>query len=249
VEPWFGTTKNIIEHPFWKAKNQTAKVVMVTLYYRAATEDQEVMVGNTPRTLHAGDVWTSQDDLETLTGFTRQQIRCSLKKFEALGFATIERTKHGSIITLLHFPTYRKAQSKKNQGKNQRRTNEEPTKNHTQESLESKNQRKEHIAVKFDEFIKAYPIAPKGRTVRSKAREKFTELVKSGIDPDDLIKSAMIYAQTDDVRRGVIRGAQVHLGPGLWWQGMLEEDVEPQPEEPPPTPEEEAEMREVLEKM
>ncbi|MGL5149245.1 MAG: DnaD domain protein [Clostridium sp.] len=123
-EGWVRFYRRLLDDCLWVSSNSKQKVLIVIFYLRANYRVNEWFWGNGKQRVEVGEFITSSKSLIDYggIGFTRQVVRCAIKKFEKYGFISYKTDKHSHKIRI--------------NGIDSEETIKEPVKNHVSSGVE-----------------------------------------------------------------------------------------------------------------
>lgn len=169
----------------WRWYKDSATLhIFLHLLLKASTGDGEYM----QLRIRRGQLVTSQKDIATETGVSRQSIRTALRRLTQTGeISTKPLTKSGTLVTICNYDKYNVPKKAANQNINQQPTNNQPTTN--QQEKEFKNIRYRDSESPRAREGKNSPSDPDGfvsRFFRSGNEASVqTLLMQFGLRPDD----------------------------------------------------------------
>jgi len=105
---WIKLYRELLEKPIWKTSTVEQKVILITLLLMASHKENKWEWQNRPFLVKSGQFVTSLESIASQAGrgVSVQNVRTSIKRFEAFQFLTNESTKSGRLITILNWDSY-----------------------------------------------------------------------------------------------------------------------------------------------
>ncbi len=128
---WIKLHRKLLDSPIWANSTPEQKTVLITILLSANYEQKTWDWNGKEFKVEPGQFVTSLQSLQKKCGkkLTPQKLRTSLKRFEKLGFLTIETTNAGSLISITKWDTYQSDDDENNKQNNKHLTNGQQTLN------------------------------------------------------------------------------------------------------------------------
>ncbi|MCD6318761.1 hypothetical protein J7M02_06810, partial [Candidatus Aerophobetes bacterium] len=123
---WIKLHRKIRDNEIWKEKPFDKRSAWIDLLLRANHKDNEILIGNTPVKIKAGQVLTSQVQLANDWGWSRYKVQCFLKLLEKLKQITIEnkalkKAQRYTLLTIINWELYQTTNEKKSTKKSSKK--------------------------------------------------------------------------------------------------------------------------------
>jgi len=188
---WYRMYRGWMDHPAFKNEPYTEREAWEWLISEARYESRTLCIIGQPVTLERGQISHSHRFLAQKWGWNPSKTLRFLKKLEKWSMIEAQSEAGQNIITICNYNKYQTTEKENEavskQQPEQQRSRSDAKKKESKESKES-------LSTDFENFWKIYP-RRKEANPKKPAKEKFIRLIKSGVDPQELIAGAEIYAK------------------------------------------------------
>lgn len=252
AEGWVKLYRELLDKPIWLNSTPGQKTVLVTILLLASHTSNSWEWGGKKFVIQPGQFVTSANSLAEKSGrgVTRQIVRRSLDRFEALGFLTTQRTNESTLVTVANWGIYQGTDD----NRTNHRTKDEPSVNQPRTTIKNvKNDKKKTPSsdVLLDRFNALWKLYPK-KLGKQNSFKAYKKAIKDGATDDQIktgIEAYVKYLAKEQTDPQYIKQGSSFFNQHSWEDDWSGGGITPEPQEPKPVDKAAALLRDIQGKM